>query len=555
MGSPDEHSRTLAECKQLLEEVRERTAQVSAALQEADGARGRFEVALAAFQKAEHAGEQRALMTIGAALLSPIRSILGRVPGMNMEDLDPILADLVHEVVRNQIASMHPPVRFLAQVARASELLDRPGPRALSPPGTRSGRLRILYVTGLFPSNLHGGGLRIQDILLELSRRHEVDLYSAYVDQTDRASLEALEGSLGAIRLNWGVDLVPSDIVAWIRRRGLQANAYEVIQFEYPLSSRAMRALRPYGRRLGFTMMESVSRRFALDLMRFQGRNTAAAAAALIGLVESILEEGEALRQADFSVAVTDSDESFAQRLFGVPSHIVPTGISPEFIVPDDVSPTRRRSPVPVLFVGYFDHYPNLDGIRWYLREVHPHVKTNAPGHPLLVVGAGGAGELEKLREEYRSDPSVRIMGAVEKLSPVIREAGVCIAPLISGAGIRGKIHQYSALGRPTVATRLAASGTLYREGESILLADDARDFAEAVVALLKDVHRRRRQGAEARQVVLREYQWPALIRRLETIYAPKPTEPGPVAVSASPVSGRPRREAALAIHPGPARI
>ena len=55
------------------------------------------------------------------------------------------------------------------------------------------------------------------------------------------------------------------------------------------------------------------------------------------------------------------------------------------------------------------------------------------------------------------------------------------------GAGVKGKITQSLSYGVPVVATPVAVEGIELVDGESVLVASDARDFARAVVRLYTD--------------------------------------------------------------------
>jgi glycosyltransferase involved in cell wall biosynthesis len=63
----------------------------------------------------------------------------------------------------------------------------------------------------------------------------------------------------------------------------------------------------------------------------------------------------------------------------------------------------------------------------------------------------------------------------------------VSVAPLRYGAGIKGKIGSALAAGLPVVATTLAAEGMSLTDGENILVAEGAEQFADAVVRLYQD--------------------------------------------------------------------
>ncbi|MCR6497264.1 glycosyltransferase [Thermomonas sp. S9] len=61
------------------------------------------------------------------------------------------------------------------------------------------------------------------------------------------------------------------------------------------------------------------------------------------------------------------------------------------------------------------------------------------------------------------------------------------MAPLRAGAGVKGKVNLAMAHGLPVVATPLAAEGMALRDGEHVLLAEDAPAFAQAVLRLHTD--------------------------------------------------------------------
>lgn len=50
-------------------------------------------------------------------------------------------------------------------------------------------------------------------------------------------------------------------------------------------------------------------------------------------------------------------------------------------------------------------------------------------------------------------------MGEVEDADELIRRAEVCLAPLLSGAGVKTKVLHYLAHGRPVLGTPLAFEG------------------------------------------------------------------------------------------------
>jgi O-antigen biosynthesis protein len=143
-------------------------------------------------------------------------------------------------------------------------------------------------------------------------------------------------------------------------------------------------------------------------------------------------------------------------------------------------------------------------------------VRARVPGYSLHLIGRGDTRALARLRP---GDPSVIFEGAVDELLPAIARARIGLAPIVSGAGIRGKIHQHALAGRPVVSTSLGASGLPYADGRELLLADTAPAFADAVVRALTDDALVRRLGAAARAMVLARFRWAPYLAELEALH------------------------------------
>jgi len=110
------------------------------------------------------------------------------------------------------------------------------------------------------------------------------------------------------------------------------------------------------------------------------------------------------------------------------------------------------------------------------------------------------------------------VTGFVDDVRPYLERSAVAVAPIRHGAGILNKVLEAMAMEVPVVTTSLAAEG-LRVEGDSNLplhVADDAGEFAERVVALLRDPAERARLAREGRQFVQRNYVWSRSAETLE---------------------------------------
>jgi GT2 family glycosyltransferase len=135
-----------------------------------------------------------------------------------------------------------------------------------------------------------------------------------------------------------------------------------------------------------------------------------------------------------------------------------------------------------LLFLGNFEHQPNIDAARWLIGEIMPPLRARLPGVKLHVVGYAG----DKALAGYGGD-NVQVHGYVADIEPILRHVRVALAPLRYGAGVKGKINMAMSHGVPVVTTTIGAEGMDLVNRRDALIADDVDSFADAVVALHGD--------------------------------------------------------------------
>lgn len=165
-----------------------------------------------------------------------------------------------------------------------------------------------------------------------------------------------------------------------------------------------------------------------------------------------------------------------------------------------------------LLFVGSFGHWPNVDAAVWLAREIMPRIRSQYPTAHLDIVGSGPPPAVQELQEE-----DIDVIGEVPDVAPYLARASVVVAPVRVGGGMRVKVLQAMAAGRPVVTTARGAEG-LEVDGEvpPILIADEADDFARATVSLLENSSLRQETGIRAGDYVRKHFTPGAHGRRLE---------------------------------------
>ena len=135
-----------------------------------------------------------------------------------------------------------------------------------------------------------------------------------------------------------------------------------------------------------------------------------------------------------------------------------------------------------IMFVGGYQHAPNVDAVHFFVEEVMPLLREMLPGVRFHAVGSKPPREILEL-----ASADVIIAGYVENLNAMMDTVRISVAPLRFGAGVKGKISSALASGLPVVATTLAAEGMSLTGDLNILLADDAPGLASAIATLYND--------------------------------------------------------------------
>jgi GT2 family glycosyltransferase len=136
-----------------------------------------------------------------------------------------------------------------------------------------------------------------------------------------------------------------------------------------------------------------------------------------------------------------------------------------------------------VLFVGGFDHRPNVDAVSWFVREILPIVKRTIPEIVTIIAGSKPPREITNLASEdvvvtgYISDPVLEWFYLTTNL---------VIAPLRFGGGIKGKIAQAMLFAVPVVTTTCGAEGFVGAR-DFLEIADTPEDFANCIIRILRD--------------------------------------------------------------------
>ncbi len=149
--------------------------------------------------------------------------------------------------------------------------------------------------------------------------------------------------------------------------------------------------------------------------------------------------------------------------------------------VPDTCPPLSEREGMS--FLGNYHHLPNAEGVKWFVRDIMPAIAAQMQTPPNLTIYGSGMGADIKALASETVDP----VGFVKDLADVYDGHRIFVAPLLSGAGIKGKVLSALAHGVPCVLTSTAAEGIGLRSGHDCFVAESPAEWAEAIAKLTQD--------------------------------------------------------------------
>jgi glycosyltransferase involved in cell wall biosynthesis len=227
--------------------------------------------------------------------------------------------------------------------------------------------------------------------------------------------------------------------------------------------------------------------------------------------------ERAAVRKFQHVIAVSENDRALMTKwVDGDRVTVVPTGVDLAQYRPAP-NPLDISAPL-VTFVGAMDWEPNVDGVEYFCAEVWPAIKAEVPQARLRIVGRNPDRRVQKwASNSINNDNSIEVTGRVPSVVEHLRQSAVIIVPLRIGGGTRLKIYEAMATGKAVVSTTIGAEGLDVHHGHDIMLADDPRSFAQAVIMLLRDPELRRRYEKAAAETAAR-YDWPAIGERFSEV-------------------------------------
>lgn len=191
---------------------------------------------------------------------------------------------------------------------------------------------------------------------------------------------------------------------------------------------------------------------------------------------------------------------------------VVPNGVDEQYF-----APVRTEIlPGSMVFTGSMDWRPNQDGVRYFIEEIFPLIKSKNPVASFTVVGRKPP---QCLIDLARRTEGVTVTGTVDDVRPYIASSALYVVPLRVGGGSRLKILEAMSMAKVVISTTVGAEGLDVEDGENILLRDTPQDFADAALAVLRDPEGHVGYGLAGRSLIMGSYTWESISRVMDDVW------------------------------------
>lgn len=386
-------------------------------------------------------------------------------------------------------------------------------------------RLRVLFVSPypICPPT-HGGGVFMYNTLRELSRWCDVHAIVMLDYEHERAANEELlqycqsvemlvrrcyrDPHLGSITPH-AIHEFHTPAIEWLIQRQTLLHAIDVIQLEYTALGQYARLFRNVVCALfeHDVYFQSIGR--ALPFIKSPVEKLKAQ----FEYLRAIRYELGLLPRCDHIQVCTAENKAYLESFRPALRPRIEAGLRAGIRTEEYEYPGGPREPFTMLFVGSFRHVPNQVALDWFGRDVLPKILSEIPEARLLVAGS------DPPPAHAFPQRQIELLGFVDDIRPLFARCAVFVCPIRSGSGVRVKLLEAFASGIPVVSTYLGAEGLARVDGEFAALSDDAGEFAQKTVRLLRDSARAQELAGRARREVERSWDMAVITERLARRY------------------------------------
>jgi hypothetical protein len=191
-------------------------------------------------------------------------------------------------------------------------------------------------------------------------------------------------------------------------------------------------------------------------------------------MLVNYLAEKKSIKYGDKLLVLTNNDSKIMQRIYKRKADvIIPLSIKLKKIKESKIQFAKKKF---LLFVGG-NFYGNLDGIRWFVKNVLPFINCN-----LIIVGKG------YLKSDFFFKKKIYLAGRAKNLDKFYNKSFATIAPIFLGSGMKTKVAESLMYGKKIFGTNEAFIGyeNLKKYNDIVVECNNSKEFIYFINKTLK---------------------------------------------------------------------
>jgi len=373
--------------------------------------------------------------------------------------------------------------------------------------------VKIVVISPRFPYPLEKGDkLRLYHQLKVLSKHHEIVLMSLSdvdVKVEDINHLESFVSKVYVFRLSkikiiarllLGVFSSKPFQVLYFTDNQIKKEINLLIEKEKPdfILNQLIRTAE-YSKDLGFDKVLDYMDSFSQGMKKRQG-NSSFPFSYIYNLEYKRLVkyETDIFKYFDRHMIISEQDKNAFDSTIRQDIKVVPNGVDMSFFYPKDY-----KKKYTISFIGNMGYRPNIIASEFLIKEIYPRLKKDYNDLRILLAGARPHSRVKAL-----ANKEVFVSGWLEDIREAYGESKIFVAPLFTGIGQQNKILEAMSMEIPVITTTGVNNAIGAKDGEEILIADDAEEFVKQINRLINDAVFASKLGSNGRKFVKDNYSW-----------------------------------------------
>jgi len=261
-----------------------------------------------------------------------------------------------------------------------------------------------------------------------------------------------------------------SSVEEFLKKRGLEFDLIYITRFH--VAEKYLDLIKKYSK--AKTILNNADLHFLRELRRLLNKGDKQLSSAL----ETRDKELSTMNKVDAILSYNESEHAV------ITSHILKSDniFKCPWIVPALGNKNTFKQRSGIAFLGGYNHFPNVEAVEFLVGKIMPALGLINPKIKLYIYGSNSPESFK----EYASE-NIEIVGYADSLEAIFEKHRIFVAPLLSGAGLKGKVIEAMSWGMPVIVSPIAIEATGLIHGISTLLAESPNDWVRSILKLHDD--------------------------------------------------------------------